>query len=44
VVGLARRPENDSVIGSFGGEPKGADPFDVASLARAADLPVPLVL
>lgn len=37
VVGLARRPENDRVIRSLGGEPRTADPFDVASLARAAE-------
>lgn len=37
VVGLSRRPENDAVIRSSGGEPRTADPFDVASLARAAE-------
>lgn len=36
VVGLVRRPENEGVIRSLGGEPKHADPFDSESLARAA--------
>ncbi|MGQ0797293.1 MAG: NAD-dependent epimerase/dehydratase family protein [Methanobacteriota archaeon] len=36
VLGLARTPENESVIAASGGEPRPGDPFDPDSLAKAA--------
>ncbi len=37
VVGLVRRPEGERLIRSLGGDPRRADLFDAAALARAAE-------